>query len=59
MEMDVVVRSDNSLDGVIRSDRREAILIDGTDGSPRFRRPDGRALSQTDIYALEEIWIGL
>lgn len=54
--MDVAITAGGGVSGEIRVNGTPAIAIGGADGAPTFTRTDGRALTQEDRTALQQLW---
>ncbi len=59
VQLDVSIDETDALDGGVWTEGREVVRVGGFDGDPRFLRGDGSALTQPEVTALEQIWIGL
>ncbi|MFP4623506.1 MAG: hypothetical protein ACLFRX_04955 [Gemmatimonadota bacterium] len=59
VELTAEIRSDDRVDGEIAREGRRAIRIGGTDSQPTFDQADGRALSASGRWTLEQVWTAI
>jgi hypothetical protein len=54
--LDVTITGDTTLEGTLAFNGNTVMNLSGTTDNPSFTKPDGSALTQSDVTALQNIW---